>query len=331
MKKTLSIVIPSYNVEKYIDKCLKSFVEISCLKDIEILIVNDGSTDRTAEIAQKYANEYPSSFILLNKENGGHGSTINYAIPQATGKYFKVVDGDDWVDTKKMPEFVKMLKKLNSDMISNDFDIIEDGTWKLRERRKAVKNSYHYDKEWGFAEAVTEPPITIHSLTVKTEILKNNPIKLDEHCFYEDQEYILYPIPYCTTITYSPISLYQYRVGRAGQSIDVNVMVRRQSQHMRIIESLLRYSDLHADSLPTYKKQYFNRMIAEVIDDEYRIYLAKGADKNNVYEMIALDKRLKKKYPAIYASCSRKSVWLIRKTHYRIFPIGVWVFKMLNR
>lgn len=331
MEKILTVVIPSYNVEKYIDKCLKSFVNINCMRDIEVLVVNDGSTDKTAEIAKKFADEYPSSFVLLNKENGGHGSTINYAIPRARGKYFKVVDGDDWVDTQKLPEFVSMLKKVDSDMISNDFNLIEDETWKLRERRKAVKNSYYYDKEWGFAEAVTEPEITIHSLTVKTEILKNNPIKLDEHCFYEDQEYILYPVPYCTTITFSSIPLYQYRVGRAGQSIDVNVMIRRQKQHMRVIESLLAYSDIHADNLPTFKKKYFNKLIAEVIDDEYRIFLAKGNDKQNVSEMMALDKRLKKNYPAIYASCSRKSVWLIRKTNYKIFPVGVWIFKLLNR
>lgn len=331
MQKILSVVIPSYNVEKYIDKCLRSFVEISCLNDIEIIVVNDGSTDRTAEIAQKYEKEYPSSFVLLNKENGGHGSTINYAIQKARGKYFKVVDGDDWVDTSVLPEFVRLLKKLNSDMISNDFNLVDDETLKFRERRKAVKNLYHYDKEWGFAEAITEPAITIHSLTVKTEILKNNPIKLDEHCFYEDQEYILYPIPYCTTITYSPIALYQYRVGRTGQSVDVNVMIRRQDQHMRVINSLLNYSDMHADNLPTYKKQYFNQIIAEVIDDEYRIYLAKGKDKSNIREMVSFDQRIKRKYPKIYAACRRKSVWLIRKTNYLIFPIGVWVYKILNR
>lgn len=331
MEKILTVVIPSYNVEKYIVKCLKSFVNIDCLSDIEVLIINDGSTDKTAELAKKFTNEYSSSFVLYNKENGGHGSTINYAIPRARGKYFKVVDGDDWVDTDKLPEFVSMLKRIDSDMVSNDFNIIEDETWKLRQCRKAVNNSYHYDKEWGFAEAVTEEPITIHSLTVKTEILKNNPIKLDENCFYEDQEYILYPIPYCTTITFSPIALYQYRVGRTGQSIDVNVMIRRQGQHMRIINSLLSYSDLHADNLPTYKKKYFNKLIAEAIDDEYRIYLAKGNDKDNVCEMMAFDKRLKKNYPGIYASCSRKSVWLIRKTNYKIFPVGVWVFRLLNK
>ena len=105
MKKVLTIVVPAYNVEKYLKNCLDSFVDVNILNSIEILVVDDGSTDKTADIAKNYEKKYPNSFRLLSKENGGHGSTINYAIPRASGKYFKVVDGDDWVDKKHLPAF----------------------------------------------------------------------------------------------------------------------------------------------------------------------------------------------------------------------------------
>ncbi len=98
MEKLLTIVVPAYNVEKYIKNCLDSFIDLSVLRSLEILIVDDGSTDSTASLAHTYEQKYPYSFKVLSKENGGHGSTINYAIPRATGKYFKVVDGDDWLD-----------------------------------------------------------------------------------------------------------------------------------------------------------------------------------------------------------------------------------------
>ena len=100
MGKILSITIPSYNVEKYIDKCVQSMLVDSILDDIEILIVNDGSKDSTPEIAKGYVEKYPQTVRLIDKENGGHGSTINAGIREATGKYFKVVDGDDWLNTE---------------------------------------------------------------------------------------------------------------------------------------------------------------------------------------------------------------------------------------
>ena len=114
MEKLLTIVVPAYNVEKYIKNCLDSFIDLSVLRSLEILIVDDGSTDSTASLAHTYEQKYPYSFKVLSKENGGHGSTINYAIPRATGKYFKVVDGDDWLDKSLLPQFVQLLKHTHS-------------------------------------------------------------------------------------------------------------------------------------------------------------------------------------------------------------------------
>ncbi len=329
MEKLLTIVVPAYNVEKYIKTCLDSFVDISVLRSIEILVVNDGSTDSTAELALGYERKYPDSFKVLSKENGGHGSTINYAIPRATGKYFKVVDGDDWVDKKVLPEFINMLKHTHSDVISNDFNLIDDKTKKVTKRRKAVSNSYHYNREWGFAEAVMDPLVTIHSMTVRTDILQKNEICVDEHCFYEDQEFILYPIPYCTSITFSPLALYQYRLGRSGQSVDIKMMIKRHDQHLRVLSALFEYNNVHGN-LQTYKKKYLERGIAEAVDDEYQIFLAKGNDKENVKQMKEFDEMLREKHPGVYDACSRKSVWMLRKTEFKIFPVAAWVYSRLR-
>ena len=329
MEKLLTIVVPAYNVEKYIKNCLDSFTDISVLRSMEIFVVDDGSTDKTAEIVKAYERKYPDSFKLLSKENGGHGSTINYAIPRATGKYFKVVDGDDWVDKKLLPEFINMLKHTHSDVISNDFNLVDDRSGKVTKRRKAVSNNYHYNREWGFAEAVMDPLVTIHSMTVRTDILQKNEIRVDEHCFYEDQEYILYPIPYCTSITFSPLPLYQYRLGRSGQSVDIKMMIKRHDQHLRVLNSLFDYNEIHGN-LQTYKKKYLERGIAEAVDDEYQIFLAKGNDRENVEQMKKFDEMLRDRHPGVYESCSRKSVWMMRKTDFKIFPIAAWVYSKLR-
>lgn len=329
MEKTLSVVIPAYNVEKYMDKCLGSFENIQALREMEILIIDDGSTDKTAEIAEKYCRKYPDQYRLFRKENGGHGSTINYGIKHAAGKYFKVVDGDDWVDTNVLPEFLNVLKKVDSDVVANDFVCIQDGTEKVLKKRRAATNPYHYNREWGFAEAVTEPIIPIHSMTVKTEILKENPIELDEHCFYEDQEYVLYPIPYCTSVYYTPLSVYMYRLGRSGQSVDMKMMQARRDQHMQIIESLFEYNNRHRD-IPQYKKQYLEKGISEVVDNQYQIYLSMAKEKGIFEEMKAFDERLQREHPGVYNATTRKSIWLIRKSKYRLFPFGAFVYKILK-
>ena len=98
VEKILTITVPSYNVEKFLENTLDSFVDERVLDAIEVLVVDDGSKDRTAEIGKGYEAKYPGTFRVISKENGGHGSTINRGIKEARGKYFKVVDGDDWVD-----------------------------------------------------------------------------------------------------------------------------------------------------------------------------------------------------------------------------------------
>ncbi len=75
------------------------------------------------------------------------------------------------------------MKHTHSDVISNDFNLVDDRTKKVTKRRKAVSNSYHYNREWGFAEAVMDPLITIHSMTIRTDVLQKNDIRVDEHCF----------------------------------------------------------------------------------------------------------------------------------------------------
>ena len=133
-EKVLTITIPSYNVEAYLEECLESFVNSEVMEEIEVLVVNDGSSDSTAEIAQRYADKYPETFRLINKENGGHGSTINTGIKEAKGKYFKVVDGDDWVDTRSFIRLVKVLKESEADIVASNYTWINhiDAMTKLR-------------------------------------------------------------------------------------------------------------------------------------------------------------------------------------------------------
>ena len=108
MEKILSIIIPSYNSKPFLAKCLDSLL-CECTDRLDIIVVNDGSTDGCEQIAEEYIAKYPASISLINKVNGGHGSGINVGSEKAVGKYLKVLDADDWFLTENIPEFIKAL------------------------------------------------------------------------------------------------------------------------------------------------------------------------------------------------------------------------------
>ena len=107
--KVLSFIVPSYNSENYLDKCIPSFLADEILDKLDIIIVNDGSTDGTAEAAEKYCAIYPDSVRLISQENRGHGGALNTGCSAAQGKYLKVIDADDWVETENLPQFLDLL------------------------------------------------------------------------------------------------------------------------------------------------------------------------------------------------------------------------------
>ena len=98
--KLLSIAIPCYNSQDYMENCIESLLVGG--EEVEILVIDDGSSDRTAEIADAYARKYPTIVKVIHQENGGHGEAVNSGIRNATGLYFKVVDSDDWVNNTKV-------------------------------------------------------------------------------------------------------------------------------------------------------------------------------------------------------------------------------------
>lgn len=138
MEKILTVTVPSYNVEKFLENTLDSFVDERVLDDIEVLIVDDGSKDKTAEIGRKYEEKYPDTFRVISKENGGHGSTINRGIGEAKGKYFKVVDGDDWVDQDGFAELIQRLKTCDADYVFTNYYEVNDVTGELNPRDTVV-------------------------------------------------------------------------------------------------------------------------------------------------------------------------------------------------
>lgn len=331
MGKLLTVVVPTYNVEKYIEQNLSSFVVEQVLSELEVLVINDGSADASANLAGKYAKQYPDTFRIINKENGGHGSAINRGIEEAKGKYFKVVDADDWVLEQGLFHLMETLRKCDSDLVVSNFYWYHD---KKGTRSVEIKEPFagvEYGKEYRFSQVCESMYVKMHNMTVKTEILKKIP-KIDEHCFYVDVEYVLFPIPWIETVTCIPDFVYMYRIGLAGQSMNINKMQRNQENFDRVLERMLVfYKECKRQQVEDEKMNYLNHYLGRVVASRFKIFLSFPYDKMIKDEMKAFDENIRRNYPEIYQAVKQKAVLLLRKSRFHMYFGAQLGYKLSER
>jgi len=219
--KVLSFVIPAYNSEKYLDKCIPSMLVPEVLSKLEIIVVNDGSKDSTEEAAQKYCDRYPDVVRLISQDNKGHGGALNTGCAAAQGKYLKVIDADDWIVSENLPAYIAMLEQCESDVVLTHHHTFDISTGDVKSWRS-------YPTKFGKArsfEAIMsdwrsfDRSLTFHGITYRTAFYHEFGHQLLEHVFYEDHEYATYPCCYAKSITPFDMFVYEYRIGDVNQSV----------------------------------------------------------------------------------------------------------------
>lgn len=243
--KLLSIAVPCYNSEAYMGKCVESL--LSGGADVEILIVDDGSTDKTGSIADEYEAKYPGIVKALHQENGGHGAAVNTGLSHASGLYFKVVDSDDWVKESAYGKILQTLRNAAGanpvlDMLISNFVYEKEGA----KKHKVMK--YHHalpkDKMFTWDEVKhfhKGQYILMHSVIFRTKLLKECGLKLPEHTFYVDNLFVFEPLPYVKTMYYLDVNFYRYYIGREGQSVNEQIMISRIDQQIKVNKMMLDY------------------------------------------------------------------------------------------
>lgn len=224
--KLLSIAIASYNMELFLDKCLETMTDPSIPETLEVLVVNDGSKDRTLRIARVYETMFPNTIRVVDKPNGNYGTCINKALELATGKYFRPVDADDWVNTQALVQLLKKLETCDADLVITGFSrIFRNKTVILRPNN--IKSDTIFEaKSFDFREQMLENYISMHNMTFKTSILKEIGLHLSEGISFTDTQYCLMPISRIETIIFYDFNLYQYNMGRDGQSMQKSVLAK---------------------------------------------------------------------------------------------------------
>lgn len=314
MEKILTISIAAYNVEKYIDETLSSCIADRYMDELEVLVINDGSTDQTINIAQKYVQRYPDTFRIISKENGGYGTTVNTGMKEATGKYFKLLDGDDWFDQAALCEFIEILKQEECDLVITDFvEKYESGRTTLQRIDAAYGESYHLKNQMFF--------LPMHAVCYKTSILKNNSVKLEKRILYTDTEFKLYPLFYVKSFSHYPLFLYEYRLGREEQSVSLKNSCRHMDDSCKVLDNMLAYYKEHiinngADMIIPYNIAVCYNLILFT-------FLHKKTTGKTKLEMMEREEKVKRECPMIYFMAANNAVVLqiLRKSNYKLYYI----------
>ena len=267
--KLLSIGIPSYNSEGFMRKCIESLLPGG--EEVEIIIVNDGSKDGTAAIADEYAEKYPTIVKAVHQENGGHGEAVNAGLRNATGLYYKVVDSDDWVNEeaylailKKLAELVKSGEMV--DMFISNYVYEKEG--KKRKKVMQYRTAFPTDKVFTWDDVKflhVGQYILMHSVIYRTQMLKDCGLELPKHTFYVDNVYVYHPLPYVKKMYYMDVNFYRYYIGREGQSVQEQIMIGRIDQQIRVNKILIDDCDvwkIKNKKLRNYMLSYLEIMMA---------------------------------------------------------------------
>lgn len=315
MEKILTFSIAAYNVEKYLEKLLKSILDASNHELVEVLVVSDGSKDRTVQIAKEYEASYPEIVRLIDKENGGHGSTINRGIKEAKGVYFKAIDGDDWVDSDALERLLNCLPQIDSDLVLMDYKTCYEGGEDVLEKTSKLEplKTFDFDRVVSTIEYMR-----YHAVIYRTKMLQDNKIHLDEHCFYVDSEFMLFTIPFIHTITYVPYPLYCYRIGLGEQSVSAVGRRKHIADGDRVEESLLKFYRKLPNDISKERKSYIENGIAAHCTFHVNSLMMCEESKENKQKIKMLDRRIKKTSVSIYNSMNKMSrtVVMLRRTFY---------------
>lgn len=246
--KLLSIGVPCYNSQNYMRHCIDTLLDGG--EEVEILIVDDGSSDETAAIADEYEQRYPTIVRAIHQENGGHGEAVNAALRNAAGHYFKVVDSDDWVNKAAYMDILDVLRKMVTEEIALDMLISNFVYEKQGARRKKVmsyRTAFPQDEifTWDAVRFLHKGQyILMHSVIYRTQMLRDCGLKLPKHTFYVDNIFVFQPLPHVKTIYYLDVNFYRYFIGREDQSVNEQVMIGRLDQQLLVTKLMIGYYDV---------------------------------------------------------------------------------------
>ena len=305
MNKILTIVVPTYNMQDYLNRCLDSLIVVpELMGQLEVLVINDGSKDNSSVIGHEYEARYTNTFRVIDKENGNYGSCVNRGLAEAKGKYIKILDADDWFNTKEFEDYLRNLSTVEVDLVSTSYNFVENDTGHVRTETLDLPTGEIFDFGSFSSEKILYYPM--HMVTYRTEMLRKIGYVQTEGISYTDNEWTFIPQYSVKQFVYFPFVVYQYLIGRAGQTMDSGVIVRN-VWHLEpickaLIENRLRF-DVEDNKLA--EKLNF-RQILLTVENLYKLVLLKmNPTKDDLTRLRRFDEYIKKYCPPAYDYVSK--------------------------
>lgn len=317
MEKVLSVSVAAYNVEKYIRETLDCFVGVPGIERLEVIVVDDGGKDSTPAIVQEYVEKYPDVFRLVRKENGGWGSTINASLKVAEGKYFKLLDGDDYFVHDHIKGFLDGLENMDADLVITPAYAFDSDT-----KRRIFSlmdypfptNYRAYDIErlnmWAFHPSV-------YGVCYKTELLRSSGMQITPHCFYTDVEFVLKGFNTIKTAGSLPMEIYCYRKARSGQSMSLEGVRKHYQDHLKMVTTMLAFERDHVSNGKIH--EIFYARLTDAITNMYRWFMYLEPSEEHKKEMMDFDHLLKTEYPSYYWANAFGDVGILRRTNFKLY------------
>lgn len=269
MNKILTVIIPTYNMETYLRRCLDSLIiDDEGMRLLEVLVINDGSKDSSSAIAHEYQDKYPDTFRVIDKENGNYGSCINRGLKEATGKYVKILDADDWFENHGFILLVRLLGNVDADLILTDFNIqnSSDNSF-LSSKYSIMCKDILQNNVFDFQDFLLAHPEfngVMHGFTYRIDVLKDNDYKQTEGISYTDQEWVALPIKHIRTCCYFPITVYEYFIGREGQTMAPAVMAKSIGQLMKVVINIANAFNFHDFNIQKYSCYIKKQLVTQI-------------------------------------------------------------------
>ena len=324
MDKLLTISIAAYNVEYYLENCLDSIIDSKVKDYLEVFVVDDGGSDSSYEIAKKYEKKYPDIVHAIHKDNGGYGSVQNYSMKNATGKYFKILDGDDWFSIPGLEELVKFLQKSRADVVVTNYF-----------KGNGINDLVNMEVGRSCPKEVLLDPNEIKeqfgmwALTYSTELLKKAQLELPLHTLYTDRIYSTIPFGFAQSVFVLDCSVYCYRTGRDGQSISRDSRIKRANEFLDTTRELLQYYITKR----VINKGYLLEKISMAYLYSIRVLLLLPITGENQKKLVSYEKEAQIISPEIFskAGCMKTKTSLILKMIRKSKYGGYWALKVIPK
>mgnify|MGYP002623321310 CR=1 FL=1 len=334
--KQLTIAVPSYNSAAFISKGLDSYIYEDGTMDprLEVIIVNDGSTDDTLKVARSYEERFPDGFTVIDKENGGHGSGINAGIDAARGRYYKVIDSDDWILTENLKDILDSLEASGADIVTTGFHTVNLASnvtlaYGAGDEKRELKMSEFVKIKDDILSAQM-----FHGLMYNTEFYRAAGIRMSEGVFFEDQEYAILPFMHAQTILLLPYFMYEYQTGNQSQSVNFENQGKKSDHLLIVLKNLIHYYNKifeNADGTAETeaRRQYCSWRISNVVTSYYAAVLVKSSEREEGREKAAIFRGyLEDEAPDIAAATEDKYSKLTRMS--RIPGVSAVYGKLFN-